>query len=53
MLTLQGAQIREVTAFITRSTQARDRQAYARFPEQPTDPSKVALFERFGLPNRL
>jgi RNA polymerase sigma-70 factor, ECF subfamily len=54
VLTLEGARIKEVTAFITRSTDAPDRDFFARWPEQPTDPAKVAaVFERFGLPSRL
>ena len=53
VLTLQGARIKEVTAFITRSTLGRDRHFYAHWPAQPVDPSKVtAVFERFGLPSR-
>jgi RNA polymerase sigma-70 factor, ECF subfamily len=54
VLTLEGARIKEVTAFITRSTDAPDRDFFARWPEQPIDPAKVvAVFERFGLPSRL
>jgi RNA polymerase sigma-70 factor (ECF subfamily) len=54
VLTLRGAQIKEITAFIARSTDVRDRDVFARWPDQPPDPSKVvAIFERFGLPGRL
>ena len=54
MLTLRGAQISEVTAFLTRSTEDPDRRVLARLPEQPADPRRVAVaFERFGLPARL
>jgi RNA polymerase sigma-70 factor, ECF subfamily len=54
VLTLRGAQIQEVTAFIARSTEGQDREALARWPDQPPDPSKVVdIFERFGLPTRL
>ncbi len=54
VLTLRGSQIQEVTAFITRSIHVRDRHVFARWPEQPPDPSRVvAIFERFGLPDRL
>jgi RNA polymerase sigma-70 factor (ECF subfamily) len=54
VLTLEGTRIKEVTSFITRSTLSRDRHFYERWPEQPMDPSKlVAVFERFGLPDRL
>ncbi|HYN52365.1 MAG TPA: sigma-70 family RNA polymerase sigma factor [Thermoleophilaceae bacterium] len=54
VLTLDGAQIKEVTSFITRSTLSRDLHFYQRWPEQPSDVAKVAAsFERFGLPGRL
>jgi RNA polymerase sigma-70 factor (ECF subfamily) len=54
VLTLRGAQIKEITAFIARSTDVRDREVFARWPDQPPDPSKVvAIFERCGLPGRL
>jgi RNA polymerase sigma-70 factor, ECF subfamily len=54
VLTLRGAQIGEVTAFLTRSTEDPDRQVLARLPEQPADPlTTMAAFERFGLPDRL
>jgi RNA polymerase sigma-70 factor (ECF subfamily) len=53
VLTLQGARIKEITAFIVRTTQIPD-SAFARWPEQPVDPEMVrAVFERFGLPARL
>jgi RNA polymerase sigma-70 factor (ECF subfamily) len=54
VLTLEGDKIKSVTAFITRSAEGRDRAYYARWPEQPLDPVKVAdVFERFELPARL
>ena len=54
VLTLDGAQIKEVTSFITRSTISRDVDFYQRWPEQPADAAEVgATFERFGLPGRL
>jgi hypothetical protein len=54
VLTLDGHQIKEVTAFIARSTDLRDARDFARWPEYPPDAAKVvALFERFGLPSRL
>ena len=54
VFTLDGAQITEVTSFITRSTLSRDHHFYERWPEQPADAAKVAAsFERFGLPGRL
>jgi RNA polymerase sigma-70 factor (ECF subfamily) len=54
VLTFRGAQIVDVTAFIVRSTEATDPEAYERFPDQPFDPQLLASrFERFGLPARL
>jgi RNA polymerase sigma-70 factor (ECF subfamily) len=54
VLTLRGEQISDVTAFVTRSTQQPERDVYARWPEQPAVPTKVvAIFDRFGLPDRL
>jgi hypothetical protein len=39
---------------VTRSTRLPEREVYARWPEQPADPSRlVGFFERFGLPDRL
>jgi RNA polymerase sigma-70 factor (ECF subfamily) len=53
VLTLRGRQISDVTAFVARSTEA-EPEAYARWPEQPADPRRLAgTFERFGLPDRL
>ena len=54
VLTLEGDRIKEVTAFITRSAVERDREAFARYPDEPVDASKVvAVFERAGLAARL
>jgi RNA polymerase sigma-70 factor (ECF subfamily) len=53
VLTLDGERIKEITAFVTRTIQAPDRAFFARWPEQAVDPSRVAAFERFGLPSRL
>jgi RNA polymerase sigma-70 factor (ECF subfamily) len=54
VLTLDGAKIKEVTAFITRSAEARDPEVFARWPDEPADASKVAaIFERCGLPGRV
>ena len=54
VLTLEGARIKAVTAFITRSTEGTDRAYYARWPAQPVDPERVtAIFARFGLPTAL
>jgi RNA polymerase sigma-70 factor (ECF subfamily) len=54
VLSFRGGQVSDVTAFIVRSTEATDPEAYERFPEQPFDPRRLAgVFERFGLPERL
>jgi RNA polymerase sigma-70 factor (ECF subfamily) len=54
VLTLRGSQVSDVTAFIARSTEATDAEAYERFPEQPADSARMqGTFERFGLPDRL
>jgi RNA polymerase sigma-70 factor (ECF subfamily) len=54
VLTLDGERIKEVTAFITRSAEPRDREVFARWPDEPPDRARVAaIFERFGLPPRL
>jgi RNA polymerase sigma-70 factor, ECF subfamily len=54
VFTLRGSRISDVTAFVTRSIERPEREAYARWPEEPADPSRQhAYFERFGLPERL
>ena len=54
VLTLEGAKIKAITSFITRSTEGQEPDYYLRWPEQPVDPALVgAFFERFGLPGRL
>ena len=54
MLTLRGTQISDVTAFVARSIEPTERQAYARWPEQPADQRRLeGVFGRFGLPDRL
>jgi RNA polymerase sigma-70 factor (ECF subfamily) len=50
VLTLRGGKIQEVTAFIARSIEVPDPDAFKRWPNQPPD---VSLFERLGLPDRL
>lgn len=46
--------VRDVTAFIVRSTESPEPEAYARFPKQAMDRVRLAVaFERFGLPDRL
>jgi RNA polymerase sigma-70 factor (ECF subfamily) len=54
VLTLRDERISDVTAFVTRAAERPEREVYARWPEQPADPSRLSgLFERFGLPERL
>ena len=54
VLSLRGEEIVDVTAFIVRSTESSDPEAYVRFPEQPYDERRLAgAFERFGLAPRL
>jgi RNA polymerase sigma-70 factor (ECF subfamily) len=54
VLTLEGAKIKEVTAFIVRTIDVPDREAFARYPEQAMNEERMRLvFERFGLPTQL
>jgi RNA polymerase sigma-70 factor, ECF subfamily len=54
VLMLRGDLVSDVTAFIVRSIEATEPEAYERFPEQPADPRRLhGSFERFGLPARL
>ena len=53
VMTIDGDRIGQVTSFITRSTLSSDLLFYERWPEQGFDASKMAAFERFGLPDRL
>jgi RNA polymerase sigma-70 factor, ECF subfamily len=54
VMTLEGDKIKQITAFITRSTEAPDRAWFARWPEKPNDPERVdSVFARLGLPTRL
>jgi RNA polymerase sigma-70 factor (ECF subfamily) len=54
VLSFRGTEVSDVTAFIVRSTEATDAEAYERFPEQPFDPQRLTRsFARFGLPERL
>jgi RNA polymerase sigma-70 factor (ECF subfamily) len=54
VLTFEGEKIKEVDAFIVRSSQDPDPEVQARTPEQPADYEKLArAYERFGLPDRL
>jgi RNA polymerase sigma-70 factor (ECF subfamily) len=54
VLSLRGDRISDVTAFIVRSIDADEPEAYVRFPEQAIDARRLAgAFERFGVPERL
>jgi RNA polymerase sigma-70 factor (ECF subfamily) len=54
VLTFRGDRISDVTAFVTRSIEPTEREAYARWPEQPADERRLeGVFGRFGLPERL
>jgi RNA polymerase sigma-70 factor, ECF subfamily len=54
VLTIRDGRIGAVDAFIARSTESRDPEAYARWPEEPIVPERFAdFFGRFGLPERL
>jgi RNA polymerase sigma-70 factor (ECF subfamily) len=54
VLTFEGEKIKEVDAFIVRSSMDPDPDVQARTPEQPADYGKLAAaFARFGLPDRL
>ena len=54
VLTLRGEEVSDVTAFIARSAEPRDRAVFERYPDEPVDSAKVgAVFERFGLPAQL
>jgi RNA polymerase sigma-70 factor (ECF subfamily) len=54
VLSLRGRQVSDVTAFIARSAEPRDREVFERYPDEPLDEAKVDdVFARFGLPARL
>jgi RNA polymerase sigma-70 factor (ECF subfamily) len=54
VLTLRGGLISGVDAFIVRSTESSDPEAYRRWPEEPVVHERfVDFFQRFGLPERL
>jgi RNA polymerase sigma-70 factor (ECF subfamily) len=54
VLTLRGELVSDVTAFIVRSTDAPEPEAYTNFPSQPMDERQLTgAFGRFGLPERL
>ncbi len=54
VLTFRGDRVSDVTAFVARSIEATEREAYARWPDQPLDARRLAgTFESFGLPGRV
>jgi RNA polymerase sigma-70 factor, ECF subfamily len=54
VLTFEGEKVKEIDAFIVRSSQDPDPEVQARTPEQPADYEKLRqAYARFGLPDRL
>ena len=54
VLSFEGERIRDVTAFITRTTELDDPEDFKAWPIHPLDPGpRGRLFEAFGLPSRL
>jgi RNA polymerase sigma-70 factor (ECF subfamily) len=54
VLSIRGDRIEQVTAFIARSDEPRPHEDFATYPDHEIDAAKVvAVFERFGLPQRL
>jgi RNA polymerase sigma-70 factor (ECF subfamily) len=54
ILSFRGRQVSDVTAFIARSSEPRERETFQRYPDEPVDTAKVDdVFTRFGLPARL
>jgi RNA polymerase sigma-70 factor (ECF subfamily) len=54
VLSIRGDRIEQVTAFIARSDAPRPHEDFATYPDHDIDAAKVvAVFERFGLPQRL
>ncbi|MGH2945065.1 MAG: sigma-70 family RNA polymerase sigma factor [Solirubrobacteraceae bacterium] len=54
VLSFRGDRIKDVVAFVVRTTDVPDPRAFERWVEQPADaPRVVAVFERFGLPHFL
>jgi hypothetical protein len=54
VLSIRGDRIEQVTAFIARSDEPRPHEDFATYPDHEVDAAKVvAVFERFGLPQRL
>ena len=54
VLQFEGEKIAAVTAFIARSPEPREREAFEHYPNEPVDRDRVdAVFGRFGLPSKL
>jgi RNA polymerase sigma-70 factor (ECF subfamily) len=54
VLTFRGEQISDVTAFVSRSIEPEEREAYFRWPDLEFDLDRLrGTFEIFGLPSRL
>jgi RNA polymerase sigma-70 factor (ECF subfamily) len=54
VLSFRGEKVSDVTAFIARAAEPREREAFARYPDQPVDTAKLGdVFARFGLPTEL
>ncbi len=54
VLSFDGGLVGDVTAFIARSAEPREREAFSRYPDQPVDRRRLhGVFESFGLPAAL
>jgi len=54
VLTFRGDRISDIVAFVTRSIEPEEREAYHRWVDQPPDAERLrGAFERFGLPARV
>lgn len=54
VLTFRGREISDVVAFVVRSIEPTEREAYHRWVDQPADDRRLeGTFARFGLPDRL
>jgi RNA polymerase sigma-70 factor (ECF subfamily) len=54
ILSFRGDEVVDVTAFIARSAEPKEPEAFQNYPDEPMDAAKVgAVFESFGLPDRL
>jgi len=54
VLSLRGELVSDVTAFIARSAEPREREVFEHFPDQPVDAAKLGdVFASFGLPTEL